>query len=74
MQIPISKVKKLVTELNADAVIVIAFRGQQFATTSCGKDRTTCRTFSRVCDQIHDDISNGLIPIPNVSEPTSPAP
>lgn len=66
MKVPIEKAKRLAKELGADAVIVIAFRGDGYGTTSYGKDRETCRKFSTVCDQIHDDIANGAIPIPPV--------
>lgn len=62
--IPISKAKRLVRELNADAVIVIAFRGCQYCTAIHGKDRAECQAFSKVCDQIHEAISDGTIPIP----------
>ena len=64
MQVPIKEAKSLAKKLGADAVIVVAFKGQQYATTSYGKDRATCQAFSKVCDQIHDDIGNGSIPIP----------
>jgi len=66
MEIPIQDVKALATKLQADAVIVIAFRDTEFGTTSYGKDRATCRAFSRVCDHIHDDIAEGIISIPSV--------
>ena len=76
MEIPIQDVKALATKLQADVVIVIAFRDENFGTTSYGsessssesssKDRATCRAFSRVCDQIHDDIAEGIISIPSV--------
>jgi hypothetical protein len=66
MQVPIDKAKRLANELNADAVIVIAFCGDQYATTSYGKDRATCKAFSVMCDQIHEEIGVGDIPIPAV--------
>ena len=66
MQVPIKKAEALAKELKADAVIVIAFRGDSYATTSYGKDRATCQAFSKVCDQIHDEIAGGEISIPAV--------
>ena len=66
-EIPISEAKKIAQRMNADAVIVIAFDGNGYATTSYGKDRPTCQAFSKVCDQIHDDIGSGAIPIPAVT-------
>lgn len=65
MEIPIQYAKELATKLQADAVIVIGFRDEQYATTSYGRDRATCRAFARVCDRIHDDIGNGTIEIPD---------
>jgi hypothetical protein len=67
MNVPIEKVKRLAKELRAEAVIVIAFRGGTYATTSYGKDRATCEAFAKVCDQIHDDIGTGSIPIPAIN-------
>ncbi len=66
MKVPIDAAKQIAANLNADAVIIIAFRGDAYATTSYGKDKKTCRAFSQVCDQIHDDIGIGAIPIPPV--------
>ena len=66
MQVPIEEAKALAKKLGADAVIVVAFKGERYATTSYGKDRPTCQAFSKVCDQIHDDIGTGSIPIPEI--------
>lgn len=66
MQVPVEIAKDIATQLKADAVIVIAFRGDQYGTTSYGKDRATCRAFADVCDQIHEDIGCGTIQIPDV--------
>jgi len=68
MQVPIETAKRLAKELDVDAVIVIAFRGDRYATTSYGKDRATCRAFATVCDQIHNNIAGGEIPIPAVCD------
>lgn len=64
MKVSVEKAKRLAKELGADAVIVIAFRGDSFGTTSYGKDRATCQAFSKVCDRIHEDIAEGFIPMP----------
>ena len=66
IKVPIEKAKQLAKDIGADAVVVVAFRGDSFATTSYGKDRETCRAFSRVADHIHDDIAHGVIEIPDV--------
>lgn len=66
MKVPVDAAKKIAKELNADAVIIVAFRGESYGTTSYGKDRKTCQAFAPVCDQIHDDIANGCIHIPEV--------
>ena len=65
MKVSVEKAKRLAKELDADAVIVIAFRGDNFATTSYGKDRATCQAFAKVCDRIHEDIEEGIIPMPS---------
>ena len=66
IKVPIDKAKKLAKDIGAEAVVVVAFRGDSFATTSYGKDRETCQAFSRVADHIHDDIAHGVIEIPDV--------
>jgi len=65
-KLTIEKAKRLAKELGADAVIVVAFQGMEYATTSYGKDRSNCQAFAKVCDQIHDNIGNGVIKIPVV--------
>lgn len=64
LKVPIETAKRIAKAADADAVIVIAFRGQAFATTSYGKDRATCEAFAKVADLIHDDIGHGVIEIP----------
>ena len=64
IRVTVEQVKQVSEELDADAVIVIAFRGDSYATTSYGKDSDTCAVFGKVCDQIHDDIEHGIIEIP----------
>ena len=64
MKVPVSKAKQLAGELRADAVIIIAFKGDRFGTTSYGKDRATCQAFAKVCEQIAEDIEEGIIPVP----------
>lgn len=64
MHLPIDDVKQLAKRNHMDAVIVIAFRGDKYCTTSYGRDRATCEAFAKMCDQIHDDIAGGEIPIP----------
>lgn len=65
-QIPIEVAKRVAVDVGADAVIVIAFCGDQFATTSYGRDRKHCQVFAKVADIIHDDIAYGAIDIPSV--------
>jgi len=66
IKVPIEKAKQLAIDIGADAVVVVAFRGDSFSTTSYGKDRRTCQAFSRVADLIHDDIAHGVIEIPDL--------
>ena len=66
IKVPVARTRELAKVLGADAVIVVAFRGDSFATTSYGKTPSHCRAFAKVADLIHDDIAHGVIDIPRV--------
>ena len=48
----------------ADAVVMLVFKGDQFAIGSYGKDKVTCRAFADVTDEIHALIASGAIEEP----------
>ena len=65
--IPVNTVRLLSKRHGLDAAVVVGFRRDgSFATTSYGHNKATCSAFSAVCDQIHDDIANGAIPVPPI--------
>lgn len=66
IKVPIDEAKQVARKLDADAVVIVAFRGDSFATTSYGKSKEICRAFSKVADHIHDDIAHGVIPVPEI--------
>lgn len=68
IKVPIDEARQVARHVGADAVVIVAFRGDSFATTSFGKSKEICRAFSKVADHIHDDIAHGVTPIPDVLE------
>ena len=65
-KIPIAAAKVIADSVNAKAVVVIAFNGDDFAVTSYGKDKAACEAAGKWIDQLTDKLETGVIEAPRI--------
>lgn len=60
-KIQIAEARKIAERIGAEAVVVLAFHGDNFAVTSYGETKAKCRATAKFVDDLAADLSRGLI-------------
>jgi hypothetical protein len=65
-RIPIKWAESISDRIGAEAVVVLAFDGDQFAATSYGATKAKCAVVGRWIDDLGDRLSRGELPAPRL--------
>ncbi len=60
----VARARTLANDIEADAMIIVAFRGDSFATTSYGRSAQIQRDVDKLAEYIHDDLVYGVLDVP----------
>lgn len=63
-KVQITEAKRIAERIGAEAVVVIAFGGDDFAMTSYGETKAKCTATGKWVDLIANELSTGRIPAP----------
>lgn len=63
-RVRITDAQRIAERVHADAVVVIAFTGEQFSMTSYGTTKQKCAIAGRWVDRVAADLESGALPAP----------
>lgn len=63
-KIQITEAKRIAERIGAEAVVVLAFTGDEFAATSYGETKAKCSITAKWLDNLCDQLSTGALPAP----------
>jgi hypothetical protein len=67
-RIPIKLAEAVAYRIEAEAVVILAFDGDQFAATSYGATKAKCAVVGRWIDDLGGRLGSGELPAPNFEQ------